>query len=432
MATQFSVNDNIAWKKRFFTIWIGQAISLLGSQLVGFAFVWYLTVRTGSASVLAMASMATMLPRIVLGPFIGPLIDRWDRKRTMLISDGLVALATIVMSVMFMLGEPPIWQIFLILIVRALAGTFHGPSMSASSSLMVPIEKMANIQGMNQMLNGGLSVFSAPLGALLLELVPIQSILLIDVVTAGIAMASLAFFVIPQPDRKVSLDLAGEGANYKAEVNAGFKYVWSWKGLTTLLILASFINFLINPAFTLLPLLIKEFFKGGAPELAKVEALFGGGAIVGSLLLSVWGGFKKKMHTAMLSLLLFGAVMASVSYIPADGLKWVLIAFAVVGGLLPFVNGSISAVMMAKVAPDMQGRVSTLTGTVSGIMMPIGLMIAGPVADLINIQFWFLVGGVSSMGIAIYGHFSKSLQEFENHEDFTLKASELEETQSNL
>ena len=201
MATQFSVQEDKPWKTRFFTIWSGQALSILGSQLVQFALIWHLTVQTGSATVLATASLVGMLPNVVLGPFIGTLVDRWNRRRIMLIADSIVALATLLLVTLFALDVVEVWHIFSVLFIRSLASTFHGNAMSASTSLMVPVEHLTRIQGLNQLLNGGLYVVAAPLGALLLGMLPMQGILSIDVITALFAILPLAFIHVPQLER---------------------------------------------------------------------------------------------------------------------------------------------------------------------------------------------------------------------------------------
>jgi len=167
VATQFSTNDNKPWKPAFFTIWGGQALSILGSQLVQFALIWYLTILTGSATALATAALVGMLPNIILGPFIGALVDRWNRRRVMLASDSLVALATVALAILFALDLVQVWHIYVVMFIRALAGTFHSNAMSASTTLMVPVEHLTRVQGLNQLLNGGLNVAAAPLGALL-------------------------------------------------------------------------------------------------------------------------------------------------------------------------------------------------------------------------------------------------------------------------
>jgi DHA3 family macrolide efflux protein-like MFS transporter len=138
MSTQFTTNQNPNWKRPFFTIWSGQAVSLLGSQLVQFALVWYLTDTTGSATILATASMVAFLPNVILSPFIGALVDRWNRRAIMLVADSFIALVTVALAVIFATGSIQIWHIYVLMFLRAIGSAFHGPAMSESTSLMVP------------------------------------------------------------------------------------------------------------------------------------------------------------------------------------------------------------------------------------------------------------------------------------------------------
>jgi DHA3 family macrolide efflux protein-like MFS transporter len=404
MATQFSIKDDVPWKKRFFTIWSGQAFSLLGSQLVSFALIWYLTVTTESATVLAIGSLVGILPSVLLGPFVGPLIDRWDRRRTMLIADTIIAAATLVLALLFAFTEVQLWQIFGLLFVRAVAGGFHTPSMSASTSLMVPVEHLARVQGINQMLNGGLNVVAAPLGAILYEVLDIQWILAIDVFTALIAIIPLWFFEIPQPDRSQSEALAGKAASYLEDLAAGFRYVWSWKGLFILSMMAALLNFLLSPTGALNPLLVKDHFNGTVLQLGTFNSLFGIGVILGGLLLGVWGGFKRKIITSMMGILLLGGGILAQGVLPSNMFTFALVSAGLVGFSLPIANGSIGAIMQGSVAPDMQGRVFTLIGSFSGAMAPIGLAIAGPISDVIGIQAWFQIAGIFCIGMGLVGY----------------------------
>ena len=191
MNTNLAIKEPERWAPRFFTIWTGQAFSLLGSQLVSFAVIWWLTQKTGSATVLATASLVGLLPQVILGPLTGALVDRWSRRLTMMIADGLIALATVILAVLFALGHVQIWQVYALLFVRSVCGGFHWPAMQASTSLMVPKEHLARIQGLNQMLQGGMNIASAPLGALLLAWLPMEGVLAIDVFTAMLASRDL-------------------------------------------------------------------------------------------------------------------------------------------------------------------------------------------------------------------------------------------------
>src|SRR5690348_4611613 len=189
------------WGRRFFTIWSGQALSLFGSALVQFSLIWWLTQKSGSATVLAIATLVGMLPQIVLGPFAGALVDRWNRRLIMIFADGTIALFSLLLAYLFATEQVQIWHIYMVMAVRALGGAFHFPAMAASTPLMVPNEQLTRINGLNQALQGVNSLVAPPVGALLLGILPTQGILLIDVGTALIAIVPLLFFSVPEPVR---------------------------------------------------------------------------------------------------------------------------------------------------------------------------------------------------------------------------------------
>jgi len=414
MATQFSIKDGKRWKAPFFTIWSGQALSLLGSQLVQFALIWFLTVKTSSATVLATASLVGLVPHVVLGPIVGTLVDRWNRRAIMIVADGIIALATVVLAVLFASNQIEIWHIYMLMFIRSLAGGFHGTSMTASTSLMVPKEHLTRIQGVNQMLNGGLNIVAAPLGALLLELLPMQGILAIDVVTALLAITPLFFFVVPQPERIEQGQLQGEEKpSVWQDFLSGLRYMLSWPGLLIIAMMAVLINFLLTPAFSLLPLLVKEYFNGDAIQLSWVNSAFGVGIILGGLLLGVWGGFKRKILTSMLGLVGMGTGTLLLSQTPPTGIYIAVGAALIVGIMQPITNGPLFAVMQSTVAPDMQARVFSLLGSLASGMAPIGLIIAGPISDKMGIQTWFLLGGSLCIFMALVGLFIPALMNIE-------------------
>ena len=204
MTAQENSSRSRGWMASFFLIWSGQAVSLLGSQLVQFALIWWLTQTTGSATVLATAVLVSLLPQILLGPLAGAIVDRWNRRMLMILADSLVALATVGLAVLFWTGLVQVWHVYALMLLRSAFGLFHWSAMQASTSLMVPKEHLSRIQGLNQMLNGVMNIGSAPLGALLLLWLPMQGILAIDIVTAAIAVTCLFFVAIPQPERHLS------------------------------------------------------------------------------------------------------------------------------------------------------------------------------------------------------------------------------------
>ncbi len=413
MATQFSTKDNRPWKAPFFTIWIGQIFSLLGSQVVQFALVWYLTKETGSATVLATATLVAILPGVILGPFIGSLVDRLNRKRLIMVSDFSIAVATILLAVLFALGSIEIWHIYALMAFRAIGGAFHGPAFTSSTSLMIPVEHLARIQGVNQMMHGGLNIIAAPFGALLLELMPMQGILMVDVVTAAIAITSVFFTSIPQPDR-VSSKADGSENTYWEDFREGFVYVWRWPGLLLILLMATVINFMLNPASALSPLLISEYFGGGASQLAVFEAVFASGVIIGGLALGVWGGFKRHVVTTMVGLIGLGLGMALIGWVPQSGFNIALGGMLLAGLMMPITNGSLGAIFQTAIEPHMQGRVFTLIGSIAGAMSPIGLIFAGPIADRFGVQSWYLVGGLVCSLMGVWGFTNRSVMTVED------------------
>jgi DHA3 family macrolide efflux protein-like MFS transporter len=426
MAKQFSVKDSKPWKIPFFTIWGGQALSLLGSQLVQFALIWYLTVETGSATVLATASLVGLIPHVVFGPIVGTLVDRWNRRHTMLIADTVIALATIVLAILFAMDRAAIWHIYLVMFIRSLAGGFHGNAMGASTSLMVPVEHLTRIQGINQMLNGGLNVIAAPLGAILLEILPLQGILAIDVITASLAIMPLVFIHIPQPNRIKYQEAQGtQRTSVWQDFKEGFRYMMGWPGLLIIALMAVVLNFILTPAFSLLPLLVKDYFGGGAMELGWVNSAAGIGIIIGGFLLGVWGGFKrKKIMTTFFGLLGMGAGILVMAQAPPTNVFWIVGASLLVGIMQPIANGPIGGVMQSIVAPEMQARVFSLLGSFASGMTPVGLMIAGPISDRIGIQSWFFLGGSLCILMGASGFFIPAVMNIESRRNDLVETQE--------
>jgi DHA3 family macrolide efflux protein-like MFS transporter len=397
------------WASRFIPIWIGQALSLLGSQLVQFAIIWYLTQETNSATTLAIASMMGLLPQVLLSPFIGTWVDRGNRRLILIIADSTVALATLGLALLFASGSIQVWHIYVGLFIRAVAGGFHQSAFGASVVLLVPREHLARVQGFNQALNGGLNIISAPLGAYLLSVLPMEAILGIDVSTALLAVAILLFIRIPQPESK-----AQASATFWQDFRAGFRYIITWRGLVILLGLVMVINFFFSATEPLTPLLIASHFRGDAQRLGWWLSSFAVGTVLGGLILGAWGGFKRKIVTAQLGLVLSGLSTVVIGLVPAD-LFWVgLVANTALGLLLPIINGSYGATLQATIAPEMQGRVFAFILSAAMLVSPLALLIAGPFADAFGIQTWFLIAGISCMLMGISGFFSAEVMRMES------------------
>ncbi len=396
------------WLRRFAPLWGGQAFSLLGSSLVQFSLVWHLTVQTGSTAVLATATLVALLPQVLLGPFAGALVDRWDRRRVMIFADGAVALTTLGLVVLFLSGTVQIWHIYAAMFLRSLGGAFHWPAMQASTSLMVPQEHLSRLSGANQALQGMLNIASPPLGALLLSWLPIHWVLAIDLITAALAILPLLFIAIPRPVRSDSGEIVTPATVWR-DVRSGFKYVTRWPGMLGILLMATVINFLLNPAFSFMPLLVTRHFNGGAAELGWLESGFGVGVIVGGLLLGVWGGFRRKIITTLAGLIGMGAGILAIGLASPAGYWLALGAMALTGLMNTMTNGPLFALLQTKVEPEMQGRVFTLVNSMAGAFAPLGMLIAAPVADWLGIQAWYVMGGLVCVVMGLLGFMVKAI-----------------------
>ncbi len=321
-----------------------------------FALVWWLTQTTGSATVLAIATLVALLPQVFIGPFAGVLVDRWSRRKVMIVADTLIALSTLILAGLFWFGVVQVWHVYLLMFIRSLLGGFHWPAMQASTSLMVPKEHLSRVQGLNQMLNGAMNIFAAPLGALLLSLLPMQGVLAIDVVTALIAVVPLLFISVPQPARSPASASEPASASMGKELREGFRYVWAWPGLMLILLMATVINLVLTPTGSLQPILVTRHFGGQAMQLAWIESAWGIGMVAGGLILGAWGGFRRRILTSMFGLVAMGLAILLVGFVPASAFWLAVGLMLVVGFMNPIVNGPLLAVVQAVVAPEMQGR----------------------------------------------------------------------------
>ncbi len=394
------------WKVNFFTIWGGQAISQMGSYLVGFAFVWYLTETTGSPTVLAIGSLMNMLPQIIVSPFAGVLIDRLNRKTVMLFSDIITAAFTLLLGVLFALDSVQIWQIYLVMFIRNVGGVFQWSAMTVSTTLMVPKKALGRIQGLNQTLYGLLTVATPPLGALLISWMATENILYLDVITAAIAVAALAFMPIPQPQKAQAAPGGKPSAtSIWQDLREGLKYISTTPALKLIILIAMLVNFLLKPVYALLPLLVTAYFEKGAIELGLLEAISGIGMVIGGLLLSLWGGLKNQVHTTLLALVLAGLGLAGLRLVPPDRFFLGTGLLAIVGFTYPFLDGPLNAILQARVPPEKQGRVFSLYWTGAALASPLGYLSVGPIADHLGLLFWFMAGGIIIALTGITGFF---------------------------
>ena len=388
------------WRCRFFSIWIGQTLSLISSELVQFALVWWLIETTGSAIVLSVATMIALLPKALLSPFAGALVDRWNRRLVLIISDSAIALALVWLYYCFAAGQIQTWQVYVVILVRAIGGIFHMPAMLASTSQLVPKKFLPRIAGLNQMMQGIVMVVVPPLGALLLGLMAFRYIVALDIAGAFLAVAPLLFISIPLPQDESALIST---KSVWRDVHQGLRYIRNWHGAVGMLTISTLINFIMRPSFQLMAILVLGWFGGTEIEFGWMAAALGAGYMAGGLVLSVWGGFRRHMQTSAMGIVGAGLAILTVGLAPQTAFFLALGAIFAAGFMMPICSGPIQALVQSSVPPNMQGRVFAIMSSASTLISPLSVGIAGPFFDAFGPQVWYTWGGITAVVIGLIG-----------------------------
>jgi len=379
--------------RSYLFFWAGQLVSLLGSSIAQFVIIWWITLETGSALYLSLASFLGLAPMVILAPFAGVFVDRWSRRALIFVADFLQALATLILVFLFWLGVVHIWHILILLTIRGIFQAFHSPAVSAIIPLMIPKEKLSRMNGLNYLCSGAATLVGPVVAALMLGLWKIHQILWIDVATFIVAFIPLIIIKIP-PVRKKQ-----DKSSFREEFFEGFTFIRNAKGLLPLLTLATALNFLLVPLSTLLPYYVKFDHLGEAPDLAFVMAFFQGGILAGGLVMSVIKGFKRKMVAAGLSIYITFLGYALVALTPIKGFWFMAISAMIMTLCLPVVNVTLQTILQIVVPIKMQGRVNSVVMALASAATPFGMILSGTIVEFIRTANLFL--GCAIMGILI-------------------------------
>ncbi|KAF1146049.1 MFS transporter [Streptococcus agalactiae] len=387
----------INWKFKFYTIWAGQAVSLITSAILQMAIIFYLTEKTGSAMVLSMASLVGFLPYAVFGPAIGVLVDRHDRKKIMIGADLIIAAAGAVLAIVALYTELSVWMVMVVLFIRSIGTAFHSPALNAVTPLLVPEEQLTKCAGYSQSLQSISYIISPAAAALLYSVWKLNAIIAIDILGAMIASITVAIVSIP----KLGDQVQSLKPNFLREMKEGIVALRQNKGLFALLLLGTLYTFVYMPINALFPLISMEYFNGTPVHISITEIAFASGMLVGGLLLGRLGNFEKRVLLITGSFFIMGASLAVSGLLPPSGFVIFVACCAVMGLSVPFYSGVQTALFQEKIKPEYLGRVFSLTGSIMSFAMPIGLILSGFFADKIGVNHWFLLSGILIIGIAI-------------------------------
>jgi DHA3 family macrolide efflux protein-like MFS transporter len=390
-----------AWRKPFIALYAGQAFSLLSSSAVQFAIIWWITLKTGSAISLTIASALGLLPQILIGPFAGVIIDRYKRKSIMIIADIGVALAGLALGIFFYFGEPSLALVYAILFLRALGDTFHKPALQAAIPQVVPEEELTRAGGLGQLVSALSSMAGPMFGALLVNLVPMRFVMLVDV--GGALLAVLALSLVRLPDH------AGQGALRRAfhkEMQEGFLAIRQNKALIRATIPVFLTSMVFMPLGSLLPLMVRQYFLGGPMYAGLAQTMFSIGMLVSALAIGIGGGSKRPFAMISLSSFLLGACSLIGGLLPPSGFWFFCVIVFLIGttgmmGSIPYM-----AYIQKSVAAERLGKVIATVTSIISLGIPLGMLSAGPIAERVGVGNWMLGVGFVLMPIGAGSYLS--------------------------
>ncbi len=361
----------------FTIIWIGQVISLLGTAMTGFALTIWAWQITQQATALALVGFFTFAPALLVTPFAGALVDRWNRKFVMMLSDLAAILSTVVVFMLFWTGNLQIWHLYLTGAFSGAFGAFQFPAYSAAVTTMVSKDQYGRASGMLSTAQFASNIFAPVVAAILLSIIGISGILAIDIFTFFVAIGALLIVHVPQPVMTQE-GQRSKGSFWKESVY-GFRYIRERPSLFALLLVFFCVNLLAPFAFSLLAPMLLARTGNDTTALGFVQSAIGIGGLVGGITLSVWGGPKRRINGILMGLILV-TVGITLMGLGRSPLIWTLAAFFTIF-FVPTINGSSQAIWQSKVAPDVQGRVFAARGMIAQIGAPVAMLLAGPLAD---------------------------------------------------
>ncbi len=364
----------------FIVVWLGQIVSVLASGMSGFGLSLWMYKQTESATAMGLMQVAFITPFLIMSPLAGVMVDRYSRKLMMMVSDLAAVLGTSLILVLFALGRLEFWHLYIAAILNGIGNTFQWPAYSAAISTMVPKEQLGRVNGLMSLMEAGPGVVAPLLAGALLPVIGLTGILAIDVVTFFFAIGALAAVHIPQP--RQSEEGKKARGNLAKEAAFGFRYIFARPSLLGLQLVFFAGNLFSGIGMTAWAPMVLARTNQNSVIFATVQTVGAVGAVVGGILMSAWGGFRRRVHGV-----LGGWVYAGVFGMAILGLKFglpVWVAGMALGALVhPLMNGSNQAIWQSKVPPDLQGRVFSARRLIAWLTNPISPIIGGVLADFV-------------------------------------------------
>jgi len=396
------------WKRDFGVFLGSQTLELFGSMLVQYAITWHITMTTQSGAMMTVSIVCGVLPQFFVSPFGGVLADRFDRKKLIAFADAGIALTTLALAAAFMAGRGSLWLLFAAQAVRAVGAGIQTPAVGAMIPQIVPKESLTRANAAFGSVQSVIMLASPMAAGALMSLASIEALFFVDVVTAAIAIALLLGFLrVPAHERARLRHGGGIEVGYWKDLRDGFAYVGAHPFVRRFFVFCAMFNFAVAPVACLTPLQVTRSFGNDVWRLTAIEIVFSVGMTLGGIALGAWGGFRNRVRTMALASFMVGSTTLALGLVPSF---WVYLAvMALCGVAIPLFNTPASVLLQETVDESYMGRVFGVLGMISSVMFPLGMLVFGPIADVVRIE-WLLVGtgaAIFAMGFILLG--SKAL-----------------------
>lgn len=389
------------WKLKVAALWSSQGFALLGTSISQFTLIWWLTERTGSPIWLSIAAIGLLAPDVFIIPFIGPVIDRYSRKKILIVANAAIAIVSVGGTICLMADQVAPAVVVVILFARTLANSFRWPALQALTTDVAPKDQLTRINAIDYILRGSTNIIGPLAAAWMIRVLPVSASLAVDLIGAVSGIVLLA---------SVSIREKGFSGGYAASIRAnlrlslrslkkGLRYVLTAPGLLPFLGYVSITNLLLVPIENLMPLMVSDYFGSTVESLSMMQISFGLGTVIGGVILGIWGGFKSQIKSALLGDFVYTIGVLIIGRCAPNQISLAILGWGIsgIGDSLSVAN--LNALIQKHTRPELQGRVFSISTSLISIWVPVTMIFAGPVAEQIGVHFWYGFAGFAMLAL---------------------------------
>ena len=406
------------WKMKAATLWSSQGFALLGTSISQFTLVWWLTERTGSPIWLSVAAIGLLVPDVFIIPFIGPIIDRYPRKKILISANAAIAIVSVLGTISLMTDRVAPAAVVAILFARTLANSFRWPALQALATDVVPRDQLTRINAIDYILRGSTNILGPVAAAWMIRVLPVSASLAVDFIGAVAAIALLSSVTVREKifTGKRRASVRANLLSSLSSMKKGLRYVMTAPGLLPFLGYVSITNLLLIPIENLMPLMVSDYFGSTVESLSMMQISFGLGTVIGGVILGIWGGFKSQIKSALLGDFVYTIGVLMIGRCAPNQMSLAILGWGIsgIGDSLSVAN--LNALIQKHTRPELQGRVFSISTGLISIWVPAAMIFAGPIAERTGVHFWYGFAGFAMLALIVAVLFVPAFYRYEQRD----------------